>query len=74
MYPGGFLIWLREGDAPMKFFHAHANARRRKNHIRELQHDGHSCTFEVEKAQIALSYFDGLMGTPSGRSNSINLD
>jgi hypothetical protein len=34
------LLWLREGDASTKFFHAHANFRRRRNHISSLVVDG----------------------------------
>jgi hypothetical protein len=57
----------------MKFFHAHANARRCKNHIRELHHEGRNCTTEEEIAQVTFSYFDGMMGAPACRSNSINM-
>lgn len=32
--------WLHEGDANTKFFHLHANHRRRKNHITSLEVEG----------------------------------
>jgi hypothetical protein len=34
------VLWLREGNAPTKFFHAHANVCRRRNFIHALEHNG----------------------------------
>jgi hypothetical protein len=44
------VLWLREGDAPTKFFYAHANARRRWNFIHSLEHDGNTLFSEEAKA------------------------
>jgi hypothetical protein len=66
-------LWLREGDASMKFFHAHANIRRQQKHISSLVVDGNEVHTEEAMAQVIHSYFDTLMGTPPTRSNGINL-
>jgi hypothetical protein len=34
------ITWLREGDVCTKFFHAHTNGHRWKNHIHALEQDG----------------------------------
>jgi hypothetical protein len=51
------LLWLREGDAPSKFFHIHANHRRRKNFIHELEHEGQRITSEECKADVIFQFF-----------------
>lgn len=43
---------LREGDANTKFFHLKANARRRKNHIQRLQHDGGWALSHEDKQRV----------------------
>jgi hypothetical protein len=68
------LLWLSEGDAPIKFFHAHANACYRKQFIRSLERDGQVVLQEDRKAEILCNFFDDLLGTPSNRVHSINLD
>jgi hypothetical protein len=67
------LLWLKEGDAPTKFFHAHANARRRKKFISILQHEGQTLVTEESKAHAFLDFFDGILGTPASRTSSIDL-
>jgi hypothetical protein len=68
------LLWLREGDASTRFFYAHANIRRRKNHIHSLMVDGVPVRSEDGMAQAIHAYFDSILGTPSSRSNTMNMD
>lgn len=65
--------WLAEGDAPTKFFHVYANVRRRKKFIRSLHQDGQEVRDEEGKAEIALRYFEDVLGTPATRTNSTTL-
>jgi hypothetical protein len=59
---------------PTKFFHSQANGRRRRNHIHSLVHDGRVLTSEEDKAEVAFQIFDGFLGTPAVRCNSITLE
>jgi hypothetical protein len=61
------LLWLHEGDASTKFFHAHANIRRWRNHIHILVVDGNVVHSKEATAQAAHSYFDAMLGTPPPR-------
>jgi hypothetical protein len=58
------LLWLKEGDTPTKFFHIHANARRKKKFIRTLHQDGQVLVSEEVKAQAFFNFFDEVLGTP----------
>jgi hypothetical protein len=40
------ILWLSDIDAPTRFFHLHANARRRRKCIRSLEHDGQTLVDE----------------------------
>jgi hypothetical protein len=51
------LFWLKEGDAPTKFFHVQANACRRKNFIRSLMNNGSLVTQEEDKADLAFQFY-----------------
>jgi hypothetical protein len=46
------ILWFRQGDVPMKFFHAHANARQCRNYIHSLDHDGRLTVLEDAKARL----------------------
>jgi hypothetical protein len=35
------VLWISEGDASTRFFHVHANSRRRWHCIHTLEHQGH---------------------------------
>jgi hypothetical protein len=59
------LLWLWEGDAATKFFHAHANTHRHKNFIRALEHEGRSVASKEGKAEVAFNYFDEMLGAAS---------
>jgi hypothetical protein len=54
--------WLKEGDACTKFFHLHANHRRRKNRIDSLLVDGVTLVAEADKAEAAFKYYDAILG------------
>jgi hypothetical protein len=68
------LLWLREGDAPSKFFHIHANHRRWKNFIHELEHEGQRITSEECKADVIFQFFHQVLGYPVNCTHSINLE
>jgi hypothetical protein len=57
------LLWLSEGDAPMKFFHVHANARWRKKFIRLLEHEGQCLLSEESKTEVVFQFFDDIWRT-----------
>jgi hypothetical protein len=59
------LLWLRDGDAPTRFFHAHANIHHRKNHIHSLVQCDRVLVTESDKVDVA---------TLATRSNTIRLD
>jgi hypothetical protein len=68
------VAWIREGDAPTRFFHAHANARRRHNFIRSFVPDGCVVIDEEAKAEVALDFFENILATPPTRARRIKLD
>ncbi|KAM0877047.1 hypothetical protein ACQ4PT_035764 [Festuca glaucescens] len=57
------VVWLRDGDASTRFFHAMANARRRKSYIHRLEMD----------EEMLWDYFDKLIGNPKDRPHSLDL-
>jgi hypothetical protein len=65
------VLWLSEGDAPIKFFHVQANARHRRKFIRSLEHDGQILVSEDHKVATVFDYFDSIMGTPPAHDCSI---
>jgi hypothetical protein len=46
------LLWLSEGNAPMRFFHAHVNNRRHENHIHSLVDGDRVLVVESNKAEV----------------------
>jgi hypothetical protein len=58
----------------MRLFHTQASGRRWKNHIHSLEHEGYTLTAEEDKAEVMFQFFDGLMGMPKTRANSIILE
>jgi hypothetical protein len=65
---------MKEGDAPTQFFHAHASARRRRHFIHSITQDGEVLVSEDRKAKAFFSFYDELLGAPTSRTRSINLD
>jgi hypothetical protein len=56
------------GDACTKFFHLHANHRRRKNRIDSLLVDGVTLAAEADKAEVAFKYYDAILGSELPRA------
>lgn len=67
------LLWLTEGDAPTKFFHAQANSHRRSKFIKALEHQGTLYHDEGAKANLVHKYFVSIMGTTPIRTHYIDL-
>jgi hypothetical protein len=62
------LLWISEGDASTRFFHAHASGWHRGKHIRSLRQDGGQTLIDEEsKAAAAFAYFDSILGTLAQR-------
>jgi hypothetical protein len=64
--------WLKEGDACTKFFHLHANHRRRKNHISSLLVDGVTLVAEADKAEAAFKYYEDILGFELPRTAALD--
>jgi hypothetical protein len=67
------LLWLKDGDTPTKVFHAHANGRQHKNRIQSLTQDSRTLLSE-DKDDAMYNFFDAIIGTPTTRTNAIDLD
>jgi hypothetical protein len=65
---------LSEGDACTKFFHLHANHRRRKNFIPHLQVDGVLVSDQDGKARAVDAFYEQLLGSCPERGYSLDLD
>jgi hypothetical protein len=68
------VLWLREGDTPTKFFHAHVNAWRCQNFIHSLEYDGNSLFSEEAKADTALEFYEQVLARPAVSARRIKLD
>jgi hypothetical protein len=68
------IAWLRKGDANTAFFHLHATARRRRNHIFRLRREGVTVTEPDEMSEIATEHYVQLFGTPRARNCALNLE
>jgi hypothetical protein len=66
--------WLSEGDACTKFFHLHANHRRRKNFIVHLQVDGVLISEQEDKAQAVDAFYEQLLGSCPKHGFGLDLD
>lgn len=59
------LLWLKEGDAPTKFFHMHSCIRAQRKFIKSFAcEDGSLARTEEEKANLAFDHFNKILGTP----------
>lgn len=67
------ILWLREGDANTKFFHLHANHRRRRNFITQLKVDGLWAQSHSATEDAIHEFFVNLIGNPVQRSHSLDL-
>jgi hypothetical protein len=63
--------WLKEGGACTKFFHLHANHRRRKNHASLLVNGG-TLVAEADKAEAAFKYYEAILGSELPRTAALD--
>jgi hypothetical protein len=56
------LLWLKEGDAPTRFFHSYANMRHRRKHIHSLEHNVQVLVGEEAKEEAIFSFYDEILG------------
>jgi hypothetical protein len=68
------VLWISEGDALTRFFHVHANSRRRWHCIHTLEHQGHVLVARDQKTLTVYDFFKDILGVPLKRVNSLNLD
>lgn len=66
------MTWIRKGDTNTRFFHLHANARKKKTFIPALTNHTGTVTLQVEKSKMVHTHFSQVMGTPTARSKAIN--
>jgi hypothetical protein len=67
------ILWLKEGDAPTRFFHIQATQCRQKNFIHALEHHGQWLVVEDRKADAGFEFFDDILGALTVRASRINL-
>ena len=65
---------LKEGDANTKFFHRRVNARRRKNHIHRIKHNGGWVTGHEQKEALMHEHFTSVMGRGTSYPMDFNWD
>jgi hypothetical protein len=68
------LTWIRAGDANTKLFHLRANARRCRNHIPSLLHEGRACVPHAAKANALEGFFGRQFGQTQQRQHTLNWD
>jgi hypothetical protein len=63
---------LKLGDANTSFFHVKANSRRRKNFTTKLKADNGWATTHDDKAIVAQTHFETVLGLPPARDLDFN--
>jgi hypothetical protein len=63
---------IKEGDANTNFFHLRVNARRRKNQIHHIKHNGGWGTEHNQKEEIIHEHFSSVMGRGPSRRRDLN--
>jgi hypothetical protein len=66
------LTWIKVGDANTKLFHLRVNARRRRNHIPLLKHQGVTCITQEAKAATLQGFFTKQLGSTTPREHTLN--
>jgi hypothetical protein len=64
---------LKERGACTKFFHLHANHRRRKNHVASLLVNGVTLVTEADKAEAAFKHYEAILGSELPRTAALDL-
>jgi hypothetical protein len=67
-------MWLKEGDAPTRFFHIQASQHCRKNFVNAPEHQGQWLTNEDRKVEAAFEFFDNILRVLASRACRIDLD
>jgi hypothetical protein len=65
------ILWIKESDTPTAFFHAHANTRCQRNHIRSLRHGDLTLLSEDDKAAMIFDFFNEVLASPQAHSCKI---
>jgi hypothetical protein len=68
------LTCIRGGDANRKLFHLWVNARRKRNHITALKHEGMTCITQEAKSRAQEDFFTNQFGTSTARTHTLNWD
>jgi hypothetical protein len=66
------LTWMRKGDSNTRFFHLHANLRKKKSFIATLIGESGTAISQESKLVLAHNHFSNLMGTSNIRTRAIN--
>lgn len=66
------LTWIRRGDTNTKFFHLHANARKKKTYIPALTTQAGTVTLQEAKSNLVHAHFSQIMGAPIARTKALN--
>jgi hypothetical protein len=66
------LTWIRVGNTNTKLFHLQANARRRRNYITNLYHDGSTHITHEAKAVALEDFFGKQLGSKPHRQHTLN--
>lgn len=66
------ILWLQEGDSNTRFFHMHANGRRKKNRITRLQNStGQLVSSNDDLEHVAVDYFEQLYSSNVGTVSDV---
>jgi hypothetical protein len=68
------ILWIKEGNAPTAFFHAHANTRHRRNHIQSLRQGDQTLLSEDDKAAAIFDFFNEVLASPPVHSRRIKFE
>jgi hypothetical protein len=66
------LTWIRKGDSNTRFFHIHANARKKKAYIASLNSDTGIAVSQNDKMRVAVDFFNKAVGVSATRTRRLN--
>jgi hypothetical protein len=66
------LTWMRKGDTNTRFFHLHANCRKKKTFIATLKGESGQVVAQGNKLTMAFNHFAKVLGTSSVRTKAID--